>query len=254
MRAYGLRATTFFAVRGAASYDPCVRRLSIVSAVFAVAIPAHAQQLTLDDSGSPPAIGERSIGLYAGVEPGEAQPPPAFRRITRLRQRRRAAILTWPGFTPLGDGGSRFFVQTTDPVAPELRVEQGRIVLLFPNTTIHVRNSARWLETRFFNTPVVRARLERRRRHMAFVLYLRAPSSPRISSEPGANGTFHYTYLDFPPGEYAPVIAPAPAGLEPGVESGGLSPNEPPPAPMRELDPSLRELDDERPPGLEAGD
>jgi hypothetical protein len=202
-----------------------------------------------------PAAEGRPLGIYAGVEPGEAVVPPAYRRIPALMQRTRATILTWPGFSQRGDGGSRFFVQTTGPVATDVRVEQNRVVILFRNTTIHVRNSGRWLETRFFNTPVTRARLERRRRDMALVLYMRGPATPVVSS--GANGAFHYTYVDFGPGAYAPVVS-VPLGTGRGLEpvpeirGTGLEPV-PPQAPLREIDPSIQALDDERPPGLEAG-
>lgn len=193
-----------------------------------VAAPSSAQDIRVRDGAD-----ARPVGEYAGVEPGEAQPPPALGRVARRRARppRPSSILTWPGFTPQPDGGSRFFVQTTDPVMPEVSVEAGRVVLLFRNTRIHLRNSARWLETRFFDTPVARARLERRGRDMAFVLYLRAAATPRISTEPAPGAAFHYVYVDFPPGRYAPVQT---------VPS-------PPPAPAREVDPAL---DDERPPAL----
>ncbi len=193
-----------------------------------LAAPGSAQDIRVREGAD-----ARPVGEYAGVEPGEAQPPPALGRVARRRARapRPSSILTWPGFTPLAGGGSRFFVQTTDPVMPEVRVEEGRVVLLFRNTRIHLRNSARWLETRFFDTPVARARLERRGRDMAFVLYLRAPATPRLSTEPAPGGTFHYVYVDFPPGAYAPA---------PPVPS-------PPPAPARPVDPAL---DDERPPAL----
>jgi hypothetical protein len=210
--------------------------------VLLLAAPAAAQQLSME-----PSQGDaHRVGAYGGVEPGQAAPPPAIGRVTRRRQGRPQPlrILTWPGFTPLGDGGSRFFVQTTDPIQPEVRAEEGRVVLIFPNAQVHLRNSTRWLETRFFNTPVTRARLERRGRDMAFVLYLRSPAVPRVSTEPGPTGAFHYVYVDFPPGDYAPVVAPAPSG-------GGLAPESgPPPAPARPEDPSLRALDNERPPGL----
>lgn len=219
--------------------------------VLLIATPGSAQPLTV---AQPPGAEPRPLGAYEGVEPGETKPPPAYDRA--LRQERRHApvsILTWPGFSPLPDGGSRFFVQTTEPIIPELRVEEGRIVLVFPRARVHVRNSTRWLETQFFDTPVRRARLERRGRDMAFVLYLRAPATPRISSEPAtANGTsFFYVYVDFPPGHYAPTpgtgLAPAEGGLAP-AERGSLAPSGPPPAAPRELDPSLRALDEERPP------
>jgi hypothetical protein len=205
----------------------------LLLAVPTAAAPSAAQDIRVQDSAE-----VRPVGEYAGVEPGEAQPPPALGRAARRRARapRPSSILTWPGFTPLPDRGSRFFVQTTDPVVPELRVEEGRVVLLFRNTRIPLRTSARWLETRFFDTPVVRARLERRGRDMAFVLYLRAPAIPRLSTEPAPGGGFHDVYVDFAPGAYAPV---------PPVPS-------PPPAPAREVDPSLDpSIDDERPPALQ---
>ncbi len=223
-----------------------MRALVTASFVLLLAAPAAAQRLTV----TPPAEGQAShrMGTYAGVEPGEAAPPPALGRVTRRRQARPRpnTILTWPGFTALGDGGSRFFVQTTDAVRPEVRVEEGRVVLLFPNARVHVRNSTRWLETRFFNTPVVRARLERRGRDMAFVLHLRSAVVPQVSTEPEPNGAFHYVYVDFPPGDYAPVVTPAPA------TQGGLAPEaSPPPAPARPEDPSLRLMDGERPPAMQ---
>lgn len=181
-----------------------------------------------------PAEQARPLGVYAGVEPGEAQPPPAYRRVVRRQRRGRSLILTWPGFAMVPGGGSRFFVQTTTPLMPEVRNEEGRVVLLFRNTRVHVRNSRRWLETRFFNTPVLRARLERRRRDMAFVLVMRpgVTGVPRVTTEAAPGGNFHYIYIDFPPGEYAPV--------EPATQ--------PPPAPARPVDPSLDAMEDERPP------
>lgn len=120
-------------------------------------------------------------------------------------------------------------------------------MILFRNTTIHLRNSGRWLETRFFNTPVVRARLERRRRDMALVLHVRPASqgvTPNVHSEAAPGGGFHYIYIDFPPGEYAPVVNTLPQG------SATIRPADgPPSAPAREEDPSLRAMDGERPPG-----
>jgi hypothetical protein len=223
------------------------RRLPLVCVLVASVSVAEAQESPRPDQPPEPA---RPVGAYAGVEPGEAQPPPAFHRVARRRGRRRRAVLTWPGFTPLGDGGSRFFVQTTEPRVTETHIEQGRIVIVFPDSTTHVRNSRRWLETRFFNTPVRRARLERRgRRDMALVLHLRegVTVSPRVTTQAAPGGSFHYVYVDFPPGDYAPVVTPAPG--EPS--EGSVRPAEPPPAPAREVDPSLDAMDDERPPALQ---
>lgn len=191
-----------------------------------------------------PEVDPRPTGAYAGVEPGEAQPPPAYDRLARRGTRQ--AVLTWPGFTPLPDGGSRFFVQTTEPRITETHLEAGRIVIRFPDATTHLRNSRRWLETQFFDTPVRRARLERRgRTDMALVLHLRpgVSVSPRVTTEAAPGGAFHYVYVDFAPGNYAP------AETEPPAEARGAEElSEPPPAPARAIDPSLEALDEEAPP------
>jgi hypothetical protein len=122
-----------------------------------------------------------------------------------------AAILTWPGFQSLEGGGSRFFVQTTAPVATEVRVGADRVEIVFPKTAIHVANSARWLETRHFNTPVVRARLERRGRDVVLVLQLRAAVRPRVSQVSG-EGQWSFTYVDFEPRQWrASEPSPDPA-------------------------------------------
>ncbi|MCB9591469.1 MAG: hypothetical protein H6719_01945 [Sandaracinaceae bacterium] len=230
-----------------------MRTLLLVALVLGIAAPAAAQDPTESSSARvQPTAAPRPLGVYNGVEPGEAQPPPAYGRVVRRqRGRRQGLILTWPGFAPLGDGSSRFFIQTTEPMAPELLVEEGRVVVLFRNTTLHLRNSGRWLETRFFNTPILRARLERRRRDMALVLILRpnTVATPRIASEAAQGGNFHYTYIDFPPGDYAPVVAETPPRASTVPNPTGR-PGQPPAAPARPLDPSIQAMDDERPPGM----
>ena len=220
--------------------------LAVIAGSLALTSIAASQDGTVRPAAPP--VSPRPVGVYAGVEPGEAQPPPAFRRVVRREQRARAQILTWPGFSPLGDGGSRFFVQTTQPVRAEVHAEQTRIVVVFPNTSVHLRNSRRWLETRFFNTPVTRARLERRRGGaMALVLHLRSGlvMNPRLSSEVSPGGNFHYTYIDFPPGDYAPIVAPPPESTS---SRASVRPSQPPAAPARQVDPALNAMDDEAPP------
>lgn len=233
---------------GWCSYDSDVQPWLAIPLLLGLTAPVAAQEHGRTD-GVRPVLQPRPLGVYNGVEPGEAQPPPAYNRVVRRqrRGRRRGLILTWPGFAPLGDGSSRFFVQTTEPMQPEVRQEEGRVVILFRNTSIHLRNSRRWLETRFFNTPILRARLERRRRDMALVLVMRGDvtATPRVSSEVAPGGNFHYTYIDFGPGDYAPIVAPEPgrASPVPPPTQGG-----PPGAPARPLDPSIQAMDEERPP------
>ncbi|UJR80995.1 hypothetical protein [Sandaracinus amylolyticus] len=193
---------------------------------------------------------ERPSSGYEGVVPGGAQPPPAAERLGRRAagRRARAAILTWPGFQMQADGSSRFFVQTTAAVPTRVHTTPERVEIVFPNTGIHLANSARWLETQHFQTPVRRARLERRGRDMVLVMHMRAAVTPQVSS--GAGDGYHYTYVDFAPGEYAPrepAPAPAPQGGV-SIVSGGDAPSAPSEAPPPMTRDEERALDDERPP------
>ena len=194
---------------------------------------------------------------YEGVTPGAGHRPPAEGRLSRSARRRRAAtasIITWPGFQPNADGSSRFFVQTTAGVTATVNRSEGRVEIVFPNTGTHLSNSRRWLETAFFETPVTRARLLRRRHDMVLVMYLRADVIPTVSSGTDASGYF-FTYIDFAAGHYLPDAPPPmlePRGglsvvrSEPGAPSSAAS-SPPPSAPARD-DASIRAMDDERPP------
>lgn len=147
-------------------------------------------------------------------------------------------------------GGSRFFVQTTAVVTTTVSESDGRVEVLFPNTAIHLSNSGRWLETQFFETPVVRARLERRGNDMVLVMTMRAHVTPAISS--GTEGTFNFTYIDFAAGHYRPEnLAPV---LPPGQRSADGTASVRPAAPQSEqhfpTESESRAMDRERPPDV----
>jgi hypothetical protein len=242
------------------AYDPRVRRLSplVIACVLGLAglvLPALAQpqpqppaqpagQMQVQDTATP-----HEVGHYAGVVPGMSNRPPAMpsgRRANRL--------VTWPGFQARADGASRFFVQTTNAVAPALQTSQGRAVVLLPNVRIHLRNNRRPLETRFFNTPVSRARVERRGRNVAFILDLRADVTPTVSTDVGPDG-LHFVYVEFPGGNFLPPEATQPIEGRPMLQMGpsapGTAPTQPPPPQTGPNDStSDPALDDERPPGF----
>jgi len=184
---------------------------------------------------------------YEGVSPGSGHRPPAEARLARRAGRARSAptsILTWPGFQPNADGSSRFFVQTTAAVVTTVNRTTNRVEIVFPHTAIHLANSRRWLETQYFETPVMRARLERRGRDMVLVMYLRADVAPMVTTSGGENGYF-FTYIDFGPGHYLPDAPPPP--IEPRGSIGVVRAEGSAAPPVRD-DASMRALDDERPP------
>jgi hypothetical protein len=191
---------------------------------------------------------------YGGVTPGGPNPPPRVarlrgtHRVGRGRSARPAEIIAWPGFQMEPSGGSRFFVQTTGPVTTEVHPSSGRIEIVFHDSTIHLQNSRRWLETEFFETPVVRARLERRRTDMVLVMQLRAAVSPVISTGADANG-FTFTYIDFAPGHFlpdAPITVPVPRHDD-GAGTASVRPS----TPDSQADYPAHEEDTERPPPVQ---
>lgn len=192
------------------------------------------------------------LGHYAGVIPGESHPPPAMRR----RRRGRNQLVTWPGFQPRPDGASRFFVQTTSAVQPQLQRQDNRVLVVLPGVAIHLRNNRRPLETRFFNTPVTRAHVERRGRNAVLVLEMRADITPTVSTDVGPDG-YHFVYIEFPNGSFLPPEAsqPIPEGrpqLRAGPDPNAPPPAQPPPPPQQPPPQVDTSMDNERPPALEA--
>lgn len=196
---------------------------------------------------------------YSGVTPGEGDRPPAEGRIRPGRATRRrppSTVVTWPGFQPAaGGGGSRFFVQTNAAIATTTSPSPGRVEILFPNARTHLSNTRRWLETEFFDTPVLRAHFERRGHDLVLVFFLRnalggtspVSATPTVTSGTDSSGYF-FTYIDFPPGRWIEEpVAPPPEPAPETLRASG------PGAPTRTDDPSLRAMDDERPPPTSRG-
>lgn len=232
-------------------YDLIVRKLRAI--VIVLGLAGGAVVASAQPPASAPSSVPHPLSEYSGVTPGSPNPPP---RVARLRARTRtaraqpAAIISWPGFQMQPGGGSRFFVETTGPVTTELHPSTGRIEIVFHDTAIHLENSRRWLETQYFETPVLRARLERRRRDMVLVMQLRTAAMPSLTTGPGSSG-FTFTYIDFAAGHYLPdepvMAAPPPVSrqdIAPG--SGSVRPA----APSGQTAYPVEE-DDERPPPVQ---
>lgn len=224
--------------------------LGTFPAAYAADATAQEVRTSASRTGTPHPLAE-----YGGVTPGHTNPPPAAGRVTTRRGRAaRTAIVTWPGFQMSPSGGSRFFVQTSASIAPRVSNSAGRVEIVFPNTTIHVGNSRRYLETAFFETPVVRAHLERRRNDMVLVLQMRANVVPQLSS--GAEGGYFFTYIDFAAGQYRPAdltSSPAPSVSAQGTQrdaagSAVVRPVSPQSERDYPSDSQMRAMDDELPP------
>ena len=135
---------------------------------------------------------------YGGVCPGKSTVPDGI-----AAQPGSAALVTWPGFQLLANGGSRVFIQTSVAVSPSLKREGSHLVVTLPGVSLPPGNVRRPLDTSFFNTPVKSVRVKAHKGGASVEVELRGSVSvsPELKSEKAANGYF-FVYLDFPAGQY----------------------------------------------------
>ena len=88
----------------------------------------------------------------------------------------------------------------------QTHASQGRYEVVLERVSVHLRNTFRPLDTRFFNTPVTRAHVERRRHDLAVIFDLRGAVTPTVTQGVGEGG-FQFVYVDFPGGQW--VTEPA---------------------------------------------
>jgi hypothetical protein len=112
-------------------------------------------------------------------------------------------IATLPGFEMLPEGGSRLFVEVTQPVRIEEHKSRGKVTYVLKGAHVALRNNENPLVTVHFNTPVTQARLFPVGNDLHFVVDLRADATPTWKGAPGKEGSFVLT-IDFPKGTYIP--------------------------------------------------
>jgi hypothetical protein len=108
-------------------------------------------------------------------------------------------MLTWPGFMMHKDGGSCFFIQTSQPVEVATQKSEGQFELVLRNTRVHLKNNYLPLETQFFDTPVLRATVQRKAPKDVVMLFeMREDATPTITQKKGKDG-FNYVFVKFAP-------------------------------------------------------
>jgi hypothetical protein len=148
--------------------------------------------IVLGSWGTPASAADSS---YGGVTPGAESSdnlPPKVEEIPEG-----ALMLTWPGFMMHKDGGSCFFVQTSQPVETAWKKSEGRFELVLRNTRVHLKNNFLPLETQFFDTPVTRATVQRKaKKDVVMVFEMREDAMPTITQKKGKDG-FNYVFVKF---------------------------------------------------------
>jgi hypothetical protein len=147
--------------------------------------------------GSAGSLASADSSPYAGVTPGSENSenlPPKADEIPRG-----ALMLTWPGFMMHKDGGSCFFIQTSQPVEVATQKSEGQFELVLRNTRVHLKNNYLPLETQFFDTPVLRATVQRKAPKDVVMLFeMREDATPTITQKKGKDG-FNYVFVKFAP-------------------------------------------------------
>lgn len=130
---------------------------ALVAAPLLAAVPLARAQ---DDSSG--ATGPHPEGQYGGVNP--ISPADA----NKVKHKHAAAknTLQWVGFQQPG-GATEIFLQAAEPFTVEQRVEGGALVLSIDGLTKLGTNARRPLDTRFFETPIVRVATKARKAHRA---------------------------------------------------------------------------------------
>ena len=94
--------------------------------------------------------GKGQVGDYQGVAPGQDAPP------GHRPRRGKFPLLTWVGFQLQEGGGSRVFIQLDRDVTHHESLKNGVLVVTLEKARYANSNARRFLDTRFFETPVER--------------------------------------------------------------------------------------------------
>lgn len=206
-----------------------------------------------------------ALALAAAAGPAFAQapsdaPPAGVQgrgRGSRAHGRHAAAtavVVGRPGFQMGQDGSSRFVVAVSAAPTYEVRSSRRRVEVRIANARIAERNVREPLETRYFETPVLRMKVESRGHDVYVVFELRSDATPIVTVEIAAEGGGRLV-ASFGAGQFrtaaerdavegVPAVAPAPAPAT-GPATATPAPAQTPPAQAAPLG-----YDEERPPAM----
>ncbi len=180
-----------------------LKSITLVSliAVATIAISHFASAQSVDDWRKAKNADQPKFKLvqsYNGTTPGTGNTLPKAEELKSME----GSWITWPGFMMKTDGGSRIFLQTTDPLKFTKKISGKKIVITFKKTQIYLSNNKNPLVTKNFNTPLLRASLKKHRKHAQLILQLKQKTDINIMQVSIEDG-YNYIFIDFPAGQYS---------------------------------------------------
>jgi hypothetical protein len=170
--------------------------------VLALLVAAGGESRAQPGAEEPAPPAPRAAGTYQGVAPAEGA---ARGAAERHRPRAGGAPrVTWLGFQPTPGGGARVFVRLDRDVRHAERVQDGALVVSLGGARAARANTRRFLDTRFFDTPVERVALERARarpgergrgRGLELVIRFKSAAGARPIAAETSAGADGFTYL-----------------------------------------------------------
>lgn len=143
-------------------------------------------------------------GYYSGVSiDGNHVPPHPARALGS-----KPALLTWTGFERT-TGGSRVFFELSADIDTKLDIKGSTITLRMVNTKLNRRNNGRFLDLRWFRTPVASIKVTRKGKDALAIVQLKRAASPTLVVMEGKEG-YRLLVLEFA-GASDAVDAPAEA-------------------------------------------
>lgn len=181
-----------------------MRRLLLLCLALATS-PAFAQ------APAPPApvsTAPKTEGEYGGVKPGEPRKTPEPGK--KAKKPPPKGTLSWIGFEAK-DGGSHIFLQSVAAFEVNQRVDGNTLVVTLSGLSRLAPNTWRFIDTRFFETPVSRVVAKKKGKSVELRVSFKnakdaAQGSLRTATE--ADGLY-YAYLSFA-GSGTPAETPAP--------------------------------------------
>jgi hypothetical protein len=154
---------------------------------------------------------------YPGVDPEKGGEAPLLEKAKKQNKN----VVTWPGFQMLSEGGgSRVFVQLlkgskVDAISRPVRIDQapfktepGALVYMFPRSMVLLRNNYNPLITKYFNTPVSKAEMKRRKKRVYLVIEMKTEVQPVREKFVKYKDDFYFFFVEFEHGNYLETQSP----------------------------------------------